>query len=114
MLSEKGEKMNPWKSKKHKNIYKDVNVRKGISLRFEKEVHEDVKNLFKRFTDWLRANYDFPIRVTIYVKASETITLQNGCIAWGSFRYFDTLQFYTILKSIFTYSFNCSWDIYLS
>ncbi len=92
MLSEKGEEMNPWKSKKHKNIYKDVNVRQGISLRFEKDVHEDVKNLFKRFTDWLRAKYDFPIRVTIYVKASETITLQNGCIAWGSFRCFDTFD----------------------
>lgn len=84
--------MNPWKSKKFKNIYENSDVRTGIALRFEKGVHEDIKSLFNNFTKWLRINYDFPIRVVVYIKESETVTLRNGNIAWGSFRYFDTFD----------------------
>lgn len=82
--------MNPWKSKKHKKIYENSNVRTGIALRFEKGVHEDIKSLFIDFAKWLRINYYFPIRVVVYVKESVTVTLRNGNVAWGSFRYFDT------------------------
>ena len=84
--------MNPWKSKRYTKIYANSDVRTGISLRFEKGVHEDIKSLFKDFTKWLRINFYFPIRVAIYVKESETVTLISGNIAWGSFRYFDTFD----------------------
>lgn len=40
----------------------------------------------------VRMNYHFPIRLTVYVKESETITLMNGDVAWGSFRFFDTFD----------------------
>lgn len=82
--------MNPWKAKNYKEIYNDSGVRTGISFRFEKGVHEDIKALFNDFAKWLRKNYAFPVRVAVYVKESETVTLRNGSVAWGSFRYFDT------------------------
>ena len=41
-MSEKGEKMNPWKSKKHKNIYKDVNVRKLLAKYIKKHMSNDL------------------------------------------------------------------------
>lgn len=84
--------MNPWKAKKYIKIYENSDVRTGIALRFEKGVHEDIKSLFNDFAKWLRTNYDFPIRVVVYVKESETVTLRNGNVAWGSFRYFDTFD----------------------
>lgn len=82
--------MNPWKSKRYKEIYNDADVRTGITFRFENGVHEDIKFLFLDFAKWLSSNFDFPVRVAVYVKSSETITLRNGNIAWGSFRYFGT------------------------
>lgn len=64
-------KMNPWKSEKFNSIYFNSDVRTGIALRFEKGVHKDIKLLFINFTKWLRKNYVFPIRVTVYVKERE-------------------------------------------
>lgn len=84
--------MNPWLAKNYKKIYDDSEVRTGIALRFEKGVHSDIKSLFIDFTKWLRKNYVFPIRVAVYVKDCETITLLNGTTAWGSFRFFDTYE----------------------
>lgn len=84
--------MNPWKTKKYKKIYKNSNIRTGITLRFDKGVHEDIRALFIDFTKWLRINYDFPIRIVVYVKESETVTLRNGNIVWGSFAFFDTFD----------------------
>ena len=84
--------MNPWKSQNYKKIYANQDIRTGIALRFEKGVHGDIKSLFTDFTKWLRKNYYFPIRVAVYIKASETIKLMNGSMAWGSFRYFDTFD----------------------
>ncbi|MBR4049624.1 MAG: HAD family hydrolase [Clostridia bacterium] len=84
--------MNPWKSQNYKKIYDNQDIRTGIALRFEKGVHGDIKSLFTDFTKWLRKNYYFPIRVAVYIKASETIKLMNGSMAWGSFRYFDTFD----------------------
>lgn len=84
--------MNPWSAKNYRKIYDNSDIRTGIALRFEKGVHGDIKLLFTDFAKWLRKNYHFPIRVTVYVKESETITLMNGNIAWGSFRYFDTFD----------------------
>ena len=84
--------MNPWKSQNYKKIYDNQDIRTGIALRFEKGVHGDIKSLFTDFTKWLRKNYYFPIRVAVYIEASETIKLMNGSMAWGSFRYFDTFD----------------------
>ncbi len=84
--------MNPWSAKNYKKIYDNSDVRTGIALRFEKGVHSDIKSLFTDFTKWLRKNYYFPIRVAVYVKESKTVTLMNGSVAWGSFRYFDTFD----------------------
>lgn len=44
--------MNPWKSNNYRTRYDNVDVRTGIVLRFEKDVHCDIKFLFKDFAKW--------------------------------------------------------------
>ncbi|MBC1479737.1 hypothetical protein HB981_07080 [Listeria seeligeri] len=51
--------------------------RTGIRLKIEKLVHPDLKRAFIEYAKWLRMEYDFPIRVPVYVKAKETITTSN-------------------------------------
>ena len=84
--------MNPWKCKKYKDIYTDASVRTGIRLRFEKDVDSEIKVIFGNFVKWLRRNYTFPIRVSVYVKSADMVKLMNGQFAYGSFRYFDTYE----------------------
>lgn len=47
----------------------NVLVRKGIRLKIEESVQLELKTAFKDYTKWLRKEYDFPIRVTVYIKA---------------------------------------------
>lgn len=60
------------------NKYLDENCRKGVRLRFDKEVDEEVKRACKEYVCWLRTNYDFPIRIPIYLKASKYVTVSTG------------------------------------
>ena len=52
--------------------------RRGLRLRIEAEVDPSVKAAMKRFAEWLRAKYNFPLRVPVYVKATETIKAFDG------------------------------------
>ena len=52
----------------------DTTSRQGIRLRFDPKVHPEVRRALKEFVRWLRTYYVFPIRVPVYLKASETIT----------------------------------------
>ncbi|MDD6145519.1 MAG: hypothetical protein PUB43_00540 [Oscillospiraceae bacterium] len=44
----------------------------------DKDVNEDVKTALKKFTQWLRSEYEFPMRIPVYVKSSEYITAADG------------------------------------
>ncbi len=48
----------------------NVLVRKGIRLKIEESVQLELKTAFKDYAKWLRKEYDFPIRVTVYIKAT--------------------------------------------
>ncbi|EFR83045.1 TPR repeat-containing protein, partial [Listeria monocytogenes FSL F2-208] len=52
-------------------------VRKGIRLKIEESVQLELKTAFKDYAKWLRKEYDFPIRVPVYVKAKKKITTIN-------------------------------------
>lgn len=60
------------------NTYIDGNCRKGVRLRFDKAVDKEVKRACKEYVCWLRTQYDFPIRVPIYFKASKYVTSSTG------------------------------------
>ncbi|WP_234288932.1 hypothetical protein [Listeria ivanovii] len=51
--------------------------RTGTRLKIERTVHPDLKRAFIEYAKWIRMEYDFPIRVPVYVKARETITTSN-------------------------------------
>lgn len=60
------------------NIFVDNNCRKGIRLRFDKEVDKEVKRSCKEYVSWLRTQYDFPVRIPIYFKSSKYVTTSTG------------------------------------
>ncbi|WP_239984861.1 hypothetical protein [Sporolactobacillus pectinivorans] len=49
------------------------NVRRGLRLRCESGIHDDVRSAAMIFCKWLRFEYEFPIRVVIYLKKAEKI-----------------------------------------
>ena len=59
--------------------------RKGLRLRFDSSIHSDVREGCKEFAKWLRCNYDFPIRVVIYVKNKDKIIAKDGDEVYGTF-----------------------------
>lgn len=60
------------------SIFINSNCRKGVRLRFDKAVDQEVKRACKEYVYWLRKQYNFPIRVPIYFKASKYITTLTG------------------------------------
>ncbi|EGC0090973.1 hypothetical protein H8U17_002016 [Listeria monocytogenes] len=59
--------------------------RSGIRLKIEKSVNPDLKKAFVEYAKWLRMEYDFPIRVPVYVKAKKKITTINEAEVSASF-----------------------------
>ena len=116
--------MDIWKSKKWEGYYKNHPCRNGLRLRYDKNIYPDVKQAIKDFAIWLRCEYVFPIRVPIYVKASERIKTKDGDLVCGLFfRPFDrntepyirisTGDYPKLLKSRGKYNalFNILWTI---
>ena len=66
-----------WESKDWTNFINN-NCRKGIRVRFDKSVDEEVKRACKEYIFWLRKWYEFPIRVPIYFKSSKFVTASTG------------------------------------
>ena len=53
------------------------NHKDGLRLRFDKNLDPEVIRACKEFAIFLRKEFYFPIRVTIYVKNKK-----NNCIRW--------------------------------
>ncbi len=77
--------MKIWLNKTSGTYYDDKSVRNGLRLRFEPDVDAEVKRAIKDFAVWLRANYRFPIRLVVYVKAAERIKALDGDMVYGIF-----------------------------
>lgn len=45
----------------------------GIFLHIDREVPRNLRLAFMRFTNWIRAQYIFPVKVTVYIKSTAYI-----------------------------------------
>lgn len=72
--------MNIWESRNWENYIdkEKKESRSGLRLRFQKGVDSEVRRACIEFAKWLRSEYEFPIRVPIYLKASEYVKTQSG------------------------------------
>lgn len=77
--------MNIWTASHWKKKYINSNVRKGLRLKSDLEVDDEVKRACKEFCKWLRINYSFPIRIPIYLKSSYKIKAMDGDMVYGTF-----------------------------
>ena len=59
--------------------------RTGLRLRFDKNIHPEVRRACKEFAKFLRKEYFFPIRINVYIKATERIKAMDGDIVYGTF-----------------------------
>lgn len=59
--------------------------RTGLRLRFDSNVDNELREGLKRFAVWLRQEYEFPIRVPVYVKGSDQIRAMDGEMVAGTF-----------------------------
>ena len=85
--------MNIWLSQKWCAFYDHHPHRTGLRVRYEKGVDPEVRRACMEFFDWLRSEYEFPMRVVVYVKACEQVRCMDGELAYGTFfRPFDRLR----------------------
>ena len=78
-----------WTSEDWEQYFENKKRRIGLYLRFEKGIDTEIKRACKDFCKWLRLNYCFPIRITIYFKESESVISKNkerfSGLFWGPF-----------------------------
>lgn len=72
-----------WDSTRWKKFYDDKEVRTGLRMRFDKGISPEVKWPCHMFCEWVRDNYDFPIRLPIYFKASKQVKAPDGTLVSG-------------------------------
>ena len=65
--------MNIWNETAWKKFYSNKNQRGGLRVRFDPEVDIEVRRACKEFISWLRLQYIFPKRVTLYIKKERRI-----------------------------------------
>lgn len=59
--------------------------RSGLRLRFDKGTDDEVRRACKEFAVFLRKEYFFPLRVTVYVKNAVRLTAMDGEKVTGTF-----------------------------
>ncbi|MBO5969747.1 MAG: hypothetical protein J6S14_14740 [Clostridia bacterium] len=77
--------MNIPKLEKWKQNVVFLGCRTGLRVRYETNVDDEVKRACKDFANWLRRNFEFPKRVTVYVKAAKVIKSCDGEKVFGTF-----------------------------
>lgn len=61
------------------------NHRCGLRLRFDANIDSSVRIFCKKFAKWLRREFFFPIRVSVYVKSEYRIKARDGEYVVGTF-----------------------------
>ena len=77
--------MHIWTIEKWRKFYDSQDIRHGLRLRFDQDVDNEVKRACKEFCQWMRSEYYFPIRVSVYLKSSHKIKAQDGELVYGTF-----------------------------
>lgn len=65
--------MNIWNKTAWKVFYGDEIKRRGLRVRFDSGVDDEVKRACKDFISWLRLRYVFPKRIRLYIKRDRRI-----------------------------------------
>ena len=74
-----------WQRNNWRSYYEGIECRKGLRVRYEKGIDPTLKHCMAEFVKWIRREFDFPIRVVIYVKSAERIKAVDGEMVWGTF-----------------------------
>ena len=62
-----------------------------LTLRTQRGLPES-REPIKKFTKWLRKNYDFPVELSVNLLPGESFSTKDGDQVVGSFRWFDDNQ----------------------
>jgi len=62
----------------------DVMLKKGLRLHINSDVDSAVRLFISDFAKWLRKEFEFPLRVNVYVKASYRIKAKDGDMVVGT------------------------------
>lgn len=65
--------------------YNDITIKKGLRMHIEKEVDASVHIFCLEFAKWLRKEFEFPLRVNVYVKHDYRIKARDGDMVIGTF-----------------------------
>ena len=78
--------------KKYVHCWTNIGI-SGLRLRFDKQVDPTVRRFCIKFSKWLRNEFEFPIRLTVYVKKNYRIKAKDGDMVvgtcWKPFEYSD-------------------------
>ncbi len=77
--------MNLWLMNKWIKRYDTSRIRHGMRLRCDKNINPEVKRACKEFCKWLRTEYEFPVRIPIYLKNSSMIRAMDGEMVSATF-----------------------------
>lgn len=55
-----------------------ITARSGLRIRNEKDVDFEIKRAVIEFAQWVRKNYDFSVRIVVYIKNREFIKAKDG------------------------------------
>lgn len=78
--------LNIYRLKKWENILdmNKVGLRSGLRLHFDKNVNKDVRSFCIAFASWLRTEFEFPLRVNVYIKGEYRIRAKDGDFVVGT------------------------------
>ncbi len=77
--------MNIWTCEDWKSYYSGKQIKSGLRLFIDKDVDADVKFAVKQACKWLRQKFDFPMRVSVYVKSSDLVGATDGDMVYDFF-----------------------------
>lgn len=77
--------MHLWQLNKWRKFYSGIECRQGLRLRFDKGVDPELRQAMLKFANWVRREFDFPIRVVAYIRSTEYIKAKDGDLVSGTF-----------------------------
>ena len=77
---------NVWTMTRWKNVLPRENAerRSGLRLRFERNIDPELRRGCLEFAGWLREQYEFPMRIPVYVKAAKRLRAMDGELVYGT------------------------------
>lgn len=74
-----------WRCDKWKKYRKEFSPQTGLRVSYDKNVDPNLKNACVTFFNWLRFEYDFPIRINVHIESLRRIKAQDGSKVCGTF-----------------------------